>query len=226
MIDAASLYPSMSQPAAASEATPPQGAAAPAAPTHYMQEIVEPEPVKLEASTPEERAATLYAEPEVAEIQIPDDIKAERAADPTRGLYDPAKTFGDTINERTLFSDPVAAEQIAPEVQRAVVKELAEMATDVGMNNGDVRTLQVVFRHVSEAPTEETRVQWREQAVQRLNETYGKDAKQALADAAKFVKADPRRARMLEHNGAGDHPDAVLLFARLARQARLQGRLK
>lgn len=226
MIDAASLYPSMSQPAAASEATPPQGAAAPAAPTHYMQEIVEPEPVKLEASTPEERAATLYAKPEVAEIEIPSDIKAERAADPTRGLYDPAKTFGDTINERTLFSDPVAAEQIAPEVQRAVVKELAEMATDVGMNNGDVRTLQVVFRHVSEAPTEETRVQWREQAVQRLNETYGKDAKQALADAAKFVKADPRRARMLEHNGAGDHPDAVLLFARLARQARLQGRLK
>lgn len=79
---------------------------------------------------------------------------------------------------------------------------------------------------MSEAPSEETRTQWRDQAVQRLNETYGKDAKQALADAAKFVQADPRRARMLDHNGAGDHPDAVLLFARLARQARVQGKLK
>lgn len=226
MIDAASLYPSMPQPAAASEAAPPQGAAAPAAPTHYMTEIDEPEPVKLEASTPEEKAETLYATPEVAEIEIPEAIKAERAADSTRGLYDPAKTFGDTINERTVFPDPVAAEQIAPELQRAVVKELAEMATDVGMNNGDVRTMQTVFSNVTEAPTEEARVQWREQAVQRLNETYGKDAAQALRGAAKFVQADPRRARMLDHNGAGDHPDAVLLFARLARQARLQGRLK
>lgn len=204
--------PSMPQPAAVAKAPPAEAAAS------SQQEAT--------ASTPENQAAALYGKPDVAEIQIPDSIKAEREADPARMLYDPAMAFGETINESTLFSDPVAAEQIAPEMQRAVVKELANMAADVGMDNGDVRTLQTVFRHVSEAPSEETRTQWRAQAQQRLSETYGKDAKQALADAAKFVQADPRRARMLEHNGAGDHPDAVLLFARLARQARMQGRLK
>lgn len=226
MIDAASLYPSMSQPAAAAEAPPPQAAAAPAAPPHYMREIVEPEPVNLEASTPEERAATLYAKPEVAEVEIPDNIKAERDADPLRAMYQPEKTYGDTINERTVFDDQEVAKQFKPEVQRAAVKELANMAADVGMSNGDVNTFVTVLRNTREAPTEEIRTQWREQAVQRLNETYGKDAKQALADAAKFVQADPRRARMLEAKGAGDHPDAVLLFAKLARQAKMQGKLK
>lgn len=221
MIDATSLYPSM-QPPAAPEAPPPTAAAAP----HYMQDIVEPEAVKLEASTPEEKAATLYAKPEVAEIEIPDNIKAEREADPLRAMYAPEKQFGDTINERTVFDNKEAAKQFTPEVQRAAVKELANMAADVGMTNGDVNTFVTVLRNTREAPSEETRTQWREQAVQRLNETYGKDAKQALADAAKFVQADPRRARMLEAKGAGDHPDAVLLFAKLARQARTAGRLK
>lgn len=223
MIDATSLYPSM-QPPAAPEAPPPPAAGVSA--PHYMQDIVEPEPVKLEASTPEEKAATLYAKPEVAEIEIPDSIKAEREADPLRAMYAPEKQFGDTINERTVFDDKEAAKQFTPEVQRAAVKELANMAADVGMTNGDVNTFVTVLRNTREAPSEETRTQWREQAVQRLNETYGKEAKQALADATKFVQADPRRARMLEAKGAGDHPDAVLLFAKLARQARTAGRLK
>lgn len=208
--------PSMSQPAAVAKAPPPQEAAEPAGPTQRQ----------ARASAPENQVAALYGEPKVVELEIPDAIKAERDADRTRSLYDPAKTFGDTLNERILFSDPVVAEQISPEMQRAVVKELAEMAVDVGMNNGDVHALQAVFRHANETTTEETRTQWREQAEQRLRETYGKDAEQAYRDAVKFVRADPRRVQMLEHNGAGDHPDAVLLFARLARQARMQGRLK
>lgn len=207
---------SMPQPAAAAKAPTPQAAAAPAAPS----------PQHGAAMTPQNRADALYGQPEVAEIDIPDNIKAERDADTVRRLYDPAMTYGETINERVLFSDPTVAEQIAPEMQRAVVKELANMAADVGMDNGDIRALQSVFSRVSEAPSEETRITWREQAVQRLNEAYGKDAKQALADAVQFVRADPRRARMLEHNGVGDHPDAVVLFARLARQARVQGKLK
>lgn len=160
------------------------------------------------------------------EILIPDNIRAERAADPARSLYDQAAQFRETIDHSVLFSNPAVAAQFEPEVQRAVVKELANMAADVGMNNSDVRTLRGVLGQVKEDPSEETRVQWREQAVQRLNETYGMQAKQAMADAVQFVKADPRRVQILGINGAGDHPDAVLLFARLARQARMQGKLK
>lgn len=163
---------------------------------------------------------------DTVEILIPDNIRAERAADPARSLYDQAAQFRETIDHSALFSNPAVAAQFEPEMQHAVVKELANMAADVGMNNSDVRTLRGVFGQVKETPSEETRLQWRELAVQRLNETYGMQAKQAMADAVQFVKADPRRVQMLGINGAGDHPDAVLLFARLARQARGQGKLK
>ena len=44
--------------------------------------------------------------------------------------------------------------------------------------------------------------------------------------ARAFIAQDPRRAKILDNKGLGDHPDTVLMVARLARQARMQGKLK
>lgn len=221
MIDAASLYPSMAQPAAATEAPPPQEAAAPA---HYMQEIAAPEPVKLEASTPEEKAETLYAKPEAVELQIPDNIAELRKGDDLRGMYPPEKQFADVINERAFVGD---SEEVGPSTQAALVKEVANIAADLGMSAADVRTMRTVGQVCNATPpSDETRIQWREQAVQRLNEAYGNDAAQAYRDAIKFAQRDPRMVKALNENGRGDHPDTVLLFAKLARQAKTAGKLK
>lgn len=221
MIDASSLYPSMAQPAAAAEAPPPQAAAAPA---HYMQEIAAPEPAKLEASTPEEKAETLYAKPEAVELQIPDNIAELRKGDDLRGMYPPEKQFVDVINDRMFEGE---TEPVAPAVQAALVKEVANIAADLGMTAADVRSMRTVGQVCNTTPpNDETRMQWREQAVQRLNETYGKDATQAYRDAITFAQRDPRVMQVLNEGGRGDHPDTVLLFAKLARQARTAGKLK
>lgn len=221
MIDAASLYPSMSQPAAATEAPPPQAAAAPA---HYMQEMAATEPVKHEASAPEQKAETLYAKPEVVELEIPDNIAELRKADDLRGMYSPEKQFADVINDRMFEGE---AEPVAPAVQAAVVKEVANIAADLGMSAADVRTLRTVGQVCNATPpSDETRMQWREQAVQRMNETYGKDAAQAYRDAAKFAQRDQRLVQILNEGGRGDHPDVVLLLAKLARSAKMGGKLK
>jgi len=223
MTDAASLYPSMSQPAAATEAAPPRAAPAPAAP-HYMQDIAEPEPVTHQATTAEEKAAALYPEPEAVDIPIPDNIAELRKADDLRGMYDPAKTFGDVINERAFGWEN---DSVPPAQRAAVLTELANMAADLGMSHSDVRTLRTVGDVCNaNPPSDETRLQWREEAVQRLNETYGKDAHQAYRDAVRFAQRDPRVVKILNEGGRGDHPDAVLMLARLARQARMQGKLK
>ena len=111
-------------------------------------------------------------------------------------------------------------------VQRAALAELREMAADVAMSNDDVRALQSIARQIPEAPSDADRIAWREQAVTRLNETYGNGAAQAFRDARAFIAQDPRRAKILDNKGLGDHPDTVLMVARLARQARMQGKLK
>ncbi len=58
-----------------------------------------------------------------------------------------------------------------------------------------------------------------------LNRTYGNQAAQALRDAQAFIAQDPRRVKMLEVNGRGDHPKVVALMAKLGRKARLAGKL-
>ncbi|MBN8283748.1 hypothetical protein [Zoogloea sp.] len=100
------------------------------------------------------------------------------------------------------------------------------MAADVAMSHDDVRALQGIARRITAEPTEAERIAWREQAVTRLNQTYGTGAAQAFRDARAFIAQDSRRAKILDAKGLGDHPDTVLMVARLARQARIQGKLK
>lgn len=236
--DLSGLYPSMSKPSGAAPAStraptdlsglyptmPPETATAPAA-------GLEPKPM-----SESDLADELYGDPKLTPQEtklldainegIPEDIAAERKADPLRGLYDPAGNFADTINERTLFAEPIPelGELSAP-ARSAVVREVANMAQDLGLTSQDVRQLQSALRHPDE-PSESERAAWRQESYRRLTEMFGKDADRVLEDARKLVAADPRRARILEQRGAGDRPEVVLLLAEKARQARIAGRLK
>lgn len=67
---------------------------------------------------------------------------------------------------------------------------------------------------------------WREEVVTRLNAEFGHGAKQALRDARALIAKDPRWIQMIDRRDAGDHPETVIFFARLAKQARSSGRLK
>lgn len=212
---------------AASAASAAQPVSAEPAGRHYMRDLPAAlEPQQLKASTPEELAAALYPEKPIAEVEVPEHIQELRKADPLRAMYTPEKHFGDVINERVMFPEVEGAPQIAPEVRAAVVREMANIAADVGMTNADVRTFTTIGAMCKEAPTPEQRAQWHAQTIDQLKRTYGRDAAQALQDAQTIAMRDPRLVKMLEAKGMGDHPDAVMVFARLGRQARLAGKLK
>ena len=219
MVDADAFYPSMA-PAAAPEPLP-------AGPEIKQAETPDSDTPK--PSTEEDLADALYGQKDepLPELEVPPAVKDLRKDDTARLFYSAEKQFANVLNERTLFAEESAAEQVAPELRGAVVKEVANMAADLGMSVGDINTLRTVAQVCDVTPpNDETRIQWREQAVQRLNETYGEGAAQAYRDAIKFAQRDPRWVKALNENGRGDHPDSVLLFAKLARQAKVAGRLK
>jgi hypothetical protein len=212
------LYPSM---------TPAEGVR-----TEMYPSMPEPEPEQPAEPTkptgePKTPAEILYGNKDapLPVVDVPDDIKAAREADQLRQMYNPQKQLAHVIRD-DYFTKDGAETDLPPLVQKAVVREMREMAADLGMGADDVRSLRAIGQTIKVAPSDAQRMAWREQAVTQLNATYGKDAKGALRDAAKFIAQDPRRAKALEAQGLGDHPDAVLMFAKLARQARNAGKLK
>lgn len=181
-------------------------------------------------TTPEQAAEDLYGEEEaVAMPDLPDDIKALREADQERKLYSAQGVFKYVVPDQ-LFEDENGLSDLPPEmtpaVKSAAIAEVREICCDLGMRAQDASNFRALGASIKEAPTDEQRVAWREQAVEDLNREYGQDAKQALRDAARFAQRDPRLAKALEHNARGDHPGVVLMLARLARQARARGQFK
>lgn len=174
----------------------------------------------------EERSPIFDGQPEEAPaVEVPESIKAMREADGLRQMYSPQGTYASVLPDDMMTADE-AVKHIPEPVQRAAISELREMAADVAMSSDDVRALQSIARQIPSTPTEAERAAWRSQAVARLSETYGDQANQVLQDARAFIAQDPRRARLLNAKALGDHPDTVLMVARLARQARIQGKLK
>lgn len=179
-----------------------------------------PEPETMPAA---DAAGVLYGDPPTVELDIPDEIRALREADRNRLLYEPAKHFSGVINDRTVE----LPDDMPQAVKAAALAEVANMAADLGMSPQDVEALRVVGVACNAAPPgHEQRAAWQEEAVDRLNRQYGQGAAQAYRDAAAFAQRDPRVMAMLNEGGRGDHPDTVMIFARLARQARQAGRLK
>lgn len=209
----------------------------PPAPKPSLQPVMQPAPEKpSKVRTAEELAEALYGKPETetaiqdsAEpeltLTIPDDVRALRAADEDRALNDPQEVYAEAIPD-TFWDDQPEIEKI-PESQRvAALAEVREMSADLGMTVGDVQELKDLRPVFQDIPSAEQVDEWREESIQLLNKTYGKQAKQALRDAQALIARDPRWVQSLEYNNRGDHPQVMALFARLGRQARLAGKLK
>jgi len=214
----ATLYPSMA---------PAEGLRTemyPSMPSPEPEQPAEPTKPTGEPKTP---AEILYGNKEapLPVVDVPRSIKEARDADELRQMYNPQQQLSHVIRDDFFTKDGAQTDLPVP-MQKAIVGELREMATDLGMSASDVRSLRAIGQTIKAVPSDAQRMAWREQAVTQLNATYGKDAKGALRDAAKFIAQDPRRAKALEAQGLGDHPDAVLMFAKLARQARNAGKLK
>lgn len=217
-------------PAEQAPATPQPAASAASqlydAPPEPQQATPEAAPTPAMEAKPADVQQALYGEREaLPAIEIPENIQTMRAADGARQMYSPQGTYASVLPD-DLWAGDETAKAIPEPVQRAALAELREMAADVAMSSDDVRALQSIARQIPEAPSDADRIAWREQAVTRLNETYGNGAAQAFRDARAFIAQDPRRAKILDNKGLGDHPDTVLMVARLARQARMQGKLK
>jgi hypothetical protein len=194
-----------------------------------------PSPAPAEAAKPipgtiEDMASRMpYAAPETGEgqppafdIQVPDAVLALRGEDAGRQVYGVQDTYRDALPDNLL-----AQHEDMPEAQqKASIAEFREMVADLGASNEDVISFRRISTTQTEAPTDAQRMEWREQAVQALNEEFGQGASQAYKDAAKFASRDPRWVQMLEDKGLGDHPEIIMRFARLAQQARRDGRLK
>lgn len=184
-------------------------------------------PVASEAREPrteEEQAASLFGEKEAPEVQleIPAEILAERKADKERAMFSPQETFRESIPDSILDG----ASDMPEPVRIAAMAEVREMVADMGMDTADVKTLRDLGSTFDTAPTNDQIIAWREASVDYLNRTYGNEATQALRDAQALVALDPRRMKMFELHGRGDHPKVVALMAKLGRKARLAGKLK
>jgi len=230
---AARMYPSMAQspapaPAVATPASNPDTPASPHQQSHPLdlaQRMYPDETAhKTEDAAKAEPGATDApdATPAPVTLEIPAEIQELRDADTARRLYGVKTAFATALPDDLYATD----EGLAPEVKPVVVQELREIAADIGATNSDVMTVRRVANSLTQPPTADQRAAWHDQIAEQLNAQYGTSAARALADAAKFARRDPRVARMLAHNGLGDHPEVVLQFARLAREARAAGKLK
>jgi hypothetical protein len=220
---AASIYPNQVQ---STTAPPPKPVP-----------VVQPKGI-TESRTVDELGAAMYGKPPAApapaesakpadtpappKAEVPKEIQELRDQDSARRLYTPQATYRDALPDNLLAEAP----DLPAEVQSAVVAEFREMAADFQASTQDVAEVRRAINSVTAPPSTEQRAQWHDEIVERLNAEYGTGAKQALRDAHKLIARDARMVKILNHNGVGDHPDLVLKFARLARTARLNGKLK
>ena len=187
-------------------------------------EPVRPEPIPgseadLASRMPYSKPADPADAQPVAIAPIPEAVQALRDADSARRMYSPQKTYAEALPLDMIQDE-------APDnVKAATVAELREMAQDIGASTQDVMALRAIGNNMPPEVTLEQRTAWHEEAVDLLNAEFGQGAAMAFKDAARLVQRDPRLAAIF-NGGMGDNPQAVLIMARLARQARLDGRLK
>lgn len=172
----------------------------------------------------ERQSEAMYADGEPITLDVPDNIKALREADELRAIYGAQGQFSQAMPD-TILDEVDNAAALAPEMRQAVVTEVREMATDLGMSVADITNLKSLG-NVFEAPTNEQISDWQSQAIDGLKREYGDDWKKALEDANSLIKRDPRLKVLMNQNGRGNHPAVVSMFAKLGRQARVAGRLK
>lgn len=138
--------------------------------------------------------------------------------DPANRIYKPETMI--TAIPDDLFDD----QDLPADTRRAAVHEVRRMIVDLGMGNLDVQEMmsRSAALKANPVPVE----QLRRETNKLMARTFGEDADQALSDAKKLARRDPRTARMLEKWGLGDDPETILKFAQQARRERNRGRLK
>jgi hypothetical protein len=147
-------------------------------------------------------------------------VAAVRAADATaRLLYEPSKQY--RTQEWALATHPGAT----PTVLEAQRVELAELATDLGLNQSDVdRFASLAATHMANPPTQRQQQADELAALKQLREVYGKDASEALAAGKALAQRDPRFAKYLAASKLGSSPAVVLKLAELGLSARNRSR--
>lgn len=159
-------------------------------------------------------------------IELPAGVREMREADQARQFFSPQVMFREAYTE-AMLDETEGLQGLPAETRTAILMEAREVAADAGLSLADICTLRDIDRVIkANPPTDETIAAWREEAIDRMNREFGNDAAGAMRDARTFIARDPRFAKALERDGRGDHPETVMLFARLARKARNEGRLK
>lgn len=178
-----------------------------------------------ETKTPEEQAEALYGpkEEETAPVEIPPEIAKLRAEDSARTMYSPQSVFAEVIHDN-IFAQAEDAHTIDQKHIKATIKEMREIACDLGLSAHDAALLRDRAAALSREPVEAGKQI--DVAVDMLNRTFGREAKQALNDARKLVARDFRVGRLIESLGLGNDPETVVTLARAARSQRNAGRLK
>lgn len=171
------------------------------------------------APAPSPSPAPAPTQPEAAGDALPPEIQALRDADPERALYDDRTAYNGTGIDKAL-----ADLGIEGKVAEAEHKAWAGTFTDAGLTPQEAQ--DVVALALMEEPSADELAAWPAQAQAKLQEAFGDDAEQALADARLLVKRDPRVRDFLNRTGLGDHPYIVKLAADRARALIASGKLK
>ncbi len=163
-----------------------------------------------------EMAAGLFGEAPAQEVElpVPDEIRTLREADQSRRMFSPQSMYSADIPDDLFGED---APDIAPEVKGAVVRELREIAADVGLGGADIRGMRnrmVVLQR--EAPPEAAQ---REATWTALRAAFGNDAEAALQAAQRFVARDARVGRIIDAMGLGNDAETVVMLAQAARRS-------
>ena len=172
-----------------------------------------------EPRTFEQIAEAQYGKPELPAEDLPAGVAALRDTDPARRMYDDRTPYTHAGIERALADHGV--EGPAADLEH---KAWAGVFADLGLSGQDAQG--VVQLAMAEPPSDDQVQAWPTQAQAALQEAFGRDWQQALADARLLVARDPRLSDYLNRTGLGNHPHIVKLAAERARAAIANGTLK
>jgi len=181
----------------------------------------EPQPTERERA---ETEAALQLFPTMREekpvpVEVPANIAELREGD----FYDPVKTFSGLKFDAP--PEDLSAEE--KELVKAAHDETRRIFSDVGLNTpAATEVLALAQEHTRTPPSAEQVVAWQDEAIDQVKRAHGADAEAVLADAQRLIARDKRVSNFLQKTGLGSHPRVVALAIELAKQQRMQGRLK
>lgn len=187
-----------------------------------------PAPPSTGVEANERLAAALYPEPKPRPVDVPPnaEIAALREAEPARQLYRDEDQFGPNggaVRELALAVNPRGT---ATELESQQAS-LAAVLTDLGLGRDDVSQLASFAEANARKPlTPEEIAAHQRTTVKELRQELGEGFDDAMADAQKLVKRDPRLFEFLGVTGLGSNPWVVRRLVELGQTARARGQLK